>query len=816
MTGDTQKRNSVPTFADVIRTTAQKTLRISASSVAAGAAIANAGMANTGVVSQNTLPTNVLPGIRSYSDNSARRMASGVRYGQNLENSITTASGFYSPFLTVQAQQTPNSRQMEYTYAQWWYTNEPRVAAAIDFYSTFPLSGFTLECSNPVIKEYFEDLVKKLNVQKWLTLLAHEYYLRGDVFLLASLDCKHCKGLSYDNTGEPCKHDGATWGSLCILNPDRMEATPSLLGSEPQYYYMPNEDMKRVVSTGQPKHLYDMIPEELRKTIASDQPIFFNEISLWHLKHGAAPFQNFGQSLIRRCFMTLAYKDKLRQAQWIIAERHILPIKVVKIGDKDRPANDEDLDAATEQLAGISNSPLATIVTHDAWDMEYIGATGKFATVTEEFNNIQEELLDGFMLNKGMLNGEGPAVNAATIGLLICDRRFEQFRREVSYWIEERLFKPISDFNGFIEQGERGQEKPIYPTIKWDDLKLRDESAKLQIMAQLQQSGVIDTQTLLEQLDLPYDQIVERLRLEQTANSANSPDIVGGGYGGSLGNQGGMGSGFGGMGGGMGMQQPNPGGFGGMGMGGGAGMGLMASVADSEASYRTASAIIREISDNQKNNYENRMNIRTAGITVKSDAHERFLRSISPVTGRGFIGILPEEMDEIFPMSEVGPPLGGYDAMPMNRDAHVQWSSCWSEERSKREVLAQSKNKNKQMPPRILFTKLEQQLYKTLVNANIPYALFAQYKAGPGMQYQLDAAIPAIKLGIEADSEIYHNNANKISEDRRRDMELASQGWTILRFTEDEIERQAHEIMGVVIQTIKKITSRNNQTGNSL
>ena len=1173
MAGETQKTNvaPIPSFADVLRTNALKAMNIRS---AAGTT------PSTGVATN--APQRPLPSPRSYADGGARRLASGVRLGQSLDNSVMTSPGSYSPFLTIQAQQTPNARQMEYTYAQWWYTNEPRVAAAIDFYSTFPLSGFSLECGNPYVKEYFDDLIKKLNLQKWLPLVAHEYYLRGDVFILASLDCKHCGGLSYDKkTGEPCTHDGATWGNLCILNPDRIEATPAMLGQEPTYYYLPNEDMKRVVTTGEPKHIYDSIPDELKQIIASDQPIYFNDVSLWHLKHGAAPFQNFGQSLVRRCFMTLAYKDKLRQAQWIIAERHILPIKIVKIGDKDRPASDEDLEAAQEQLANLANSPLYTIITHDAWDMDFVGAchdditevltetgfvpfsqlstgvnvacynpltgfmewhtpreyhkyhydssvhgqlfdfhgkqinvsvtpnhemwsqnrvwnndskkynftdwtktpaceikefnrflttsswqgnlpseipyknaasilsevnledflslagyyisegcqkvekgkanslfiyqkqstdsqrkiesvlrrcfgektkaysiefdkwetvtqfaihnrvlseyfglefghlsqnkriprwmldlpasylkvllealmlgdgdsrengsrgerfrysttspilanavqeialklgywpqvksgenrsekhhlpiyrvywtkvqetrgvrsrnitrrdylgdvycvtvptgvlitrrngtlgihgnTGKFATVTQEFEQIEQELLDGFMLNKGMLNGEGPSIQGAQIGLLITDRRLEQFRREVAYWLEERLFKPISQFNGFVEEGERGQEKPVYPTVKWDDLKLRDDTGKLQIIAQLQQAGIVDSQTLLEMLGLNYDQIVERLRYENAANSANSPGIIGGGYGGPLGGGqagGGMGAmppmGGGGafpMGGdaGMGGAAGPPPGAGGMGMG----MAPMAST-NPEENYRIATSVIHEVFTAQNVRHAEVLGVRTAGVKPKSVAHEGFLRSISAVTGRGSVGELPKKMDEIFPMEEVGPTLGGYDAIPLNRAAHIAWGQAWGEVKNaldtQREVTAQAKGKQP-LPPKMLFTKLEQELYKVLGQANIPYALFAQYSAGPNQKYQLDAAFPALRLGIEADSEMYHNSPQKIAQDRSRDMELASQGWTVLRFTEQEIHRQPHEILGVVIQVIKKLAAKTSKSGVTL
>ena len=80
------------------------------------------------------------------------------------------------------------------------------------------------------------------------------------------------------------------------------------------------------------------------------------------------------------------------------------------------------------------------------------------------------------------------------------------------------------------------------------------------------------------------------------------------------------------------------------------------------------------------------------------------------------------------------------------------------------------------------------ELYNTINLANIPYPFYAQYQAGPSLQYQLDAAFPGLKLGIEADSKTFHSSPVKIQQDKQRDINLATQGWTILRFTEEEIE----------------------------
>ena len=727
-----------------------------------------------------------------------------IKMAQYNGNTNVTSPNFYTPFTTPSAFQIPNARKEVYLWAQWWYDNEPKVAAAIEFYTDFPLSGFELECGNGYVKDYFEDLVKKLNFSKWLPLLSQEYHLRGDVFLMASIKCDKCRGMNIDEDGEPCKHDGATWDSITILNPDTVESSGYFLDKEPQYYMMPTEDMVAVVQNKTPKELYDKIPVEIRKKILQRSQIFIEPTSIYHMKRGAAPWQPYGTSMVRRLFPTLAYKDKLRQAQWLVAERHIIPIKIVKIGSDERPASDEDIEGVQQELTNVANDPLLTLVTHHNFDFDYYGANGKVLTLSNEYELIDQDIIDGFMLNKAIINGEGPSYNNAQVGLLTMSKRLERFRGEVAHWIEEKIFKPVAQWNGFTVEGKRGEQDIIYPTIKWDDLELRDNTGKLQIMQAAQTAGVISAQTLIEELGIDYDQEVERLRFESTAGFISSPDKdlggamggMGGGYGGGGGTApgGGLGDLLGGMGGAPGgevggapgAEPPMPG----MEAGG---MPAAASTKASMENYRFASKIINDMYASRRKPYDDEINRRFAAKEIKGEAHRQFLDSFPVVTGRGLLGPLPEN-PQLFEGTEMfWPADGGPNCIPLNIEAQREY------------FRIKTAKKQEKQPPKMLFSKLEQSLYSTLININLPFPLYAQYQSGSGLQYQIDAAYPSIKLGVEADSKTFHDSPEKIASDKQRDTNLAGQGWTILRFTEEEIMQQPQEIVSVVMQIARQL-----------
>ena len=54
-------------------------------------------------------------------------------YGGGSINNTQTQPNFYSPFLTPSSFQVPNTRKEVYLWANWWRTNDPKVAAGINF-----------------------------------------------------------------------------------------------------------------------------------------------------------------------------------------------------------------------------------------------------------------------------------------------------------------------------------------------------------------------------------------------------------------------------------------------------------------------------------------------------------------------------------------------------------------------------------------------------------------------------------------------------------------------------------------------------------
>lgn len=353
-----------------------------------------------------------------------------VKYAQSVGvNNIMTQPMWFSPLHTPQNWQIASKRRETYQWARFFYENEPKVAAAIDFYSQFPLNGFKLECKSTKIAKWFEHhVVKRLGLNEFFQQYSQEYYMLGDVVTHTDIECPVCAGTSIDpDTGESCNHPGGTIGRVTILNPDWVEVQRSPHNDDPVIVMIPDEEMKRIVFTKKPKAIYDRIPDKMKELIMQGRPIPLSARTTSHMRHMPAPYGTYGTSLIRRLFTTLAYKTKIMTANWIVAERLILPIRVVKVGSDNRPASPADIADIQQQLAQTANDPNLTIVTHNNFDFDWYGTSGKVLQITQEMEHIDKEILDGVMLNQSLLNGEMSGYCHSSDTLTLTDSGFKNY-----------------------------------------------------------------------------------------------------------------------------------------------------------------------------------------------------------------------------------------------------------------------------------------------------------------------------------------------------------------------------------------------------
>ena len=396
-----------------------------------------------------------------------------------------TPPTFYNPLYTPSSLQLPRDRKQINVWVRHFFQTEPIPFAAISLYATIPITSYKLECPNPHVKKFFEDMCKRINLTDLLRGIALEFFLIGDVFPMAELDEEH-----------------KTWKRIVILNPDNVEVRKNILADEPVIELIPDDDLKKIVFERQPEELYQYIntflPDVVR-AVKKGQNITLDPGHVTHLRHMPFPYNVYGMPLLKPIFKILMYTEMIRRAQFVIAERYVTPLKIFKLGTLDEPPPPEEIDWVQSQLDAVMADPSLVLVTTQRLTADWQGISGKTLNLNGEYDFIERWLFAGLGIPRAMVDGSGQFA-AASIGGNAFLQKVENLRTMLKEYIEERIFKPIALLNDFFDKDPDTDESfLIVPEFRWDALKLQDEAARQQALLALRQQNTISAKTLLDE-----------------------------------------------------------------------------------------------------------------------------------------------------------------------------------------------------------------------------------------------------------------------------------------------------------------------------
>jgi hypothetical protein len=425
--------------------------------------------------------------------NGMKKMASGL--------SVAPPS-YYNPLYTPTSLQLPRDRKQINVWCRHFYETEAIPAAVIDLYASLPITGFRIDCPNPVYRKYAEDMCKRLKMREVLQAMSLEYWKIGDVFVMGELD-------------EP----KADWKRFVVVNPDQIEVKNNILITEPYYEMIPDDNLKRVVYDQEPKQHYIELmtyaPDVIR-AVRAGKNIPIDAAHITHLKHTPTPYGTYGVPLLKRVFKTLMYKEMIRRAQFTIAERYVMPLKIFKLGTIDELPEQSEIDDMQEQLTMLLNDPSLILVTHQRFQADWQGIAGKTLQLNGEYDFIEREIISGLGVSRAFLDGLGPTYANASIGGNAFLQKLENFRLTLKEFIEDKIFKPIAELNGWYDKDpDTDEEFLVVPTFTWDALRLQDELSRQQTLLQLRQMSMVSAKTMLEALHIDYETEAKNLTEER-------------------------------------------------------------------------------------------------------------------------------------------------------------------------------------------------------------------------------------------------------------------------------------------------------------
>jgi intein/homing endonuclease len=231
-----------------------------------------------------------------------------------------------------------------------------------------------------------------------------------------------------------------------------------------------------------------------------------------------------GLAATRNC---LYYREKLRQAQTLIASRAMTPKRLIW-GEGLSELDVEDL---REQVDLALVDPDYSIITNYEVHWEDIGARDRLLDLSTEYEITDKQLFAGLGVTESLLNGES-TFSGDRVKLEVLNTRYLLFREMVQEYVEKYLFKPVARRKGFVEQDEWGNEVVLYPRLSFTRLALRDSQDTYDALFNLYQKGSLSIDVILELFNIDPQDTKEKLERDMfTINDSTFNEVLRGIYG---------------------------------------------------------------------------------------------------------------------------------------------------------------------------------------------------------------------------------------------------------------------------------------------
>jgi hypothetical protein len=519
------------------------------------------------------------------SDKTATFGGAGMNIGMGGggNTSMSSTNSFFSPQLSTDFLELPQSLREKREIYRHFYNTDPLVGQAIDLHTELPLSKVRLAPPKPrttppgfkspddygrYILSFFERMCKKIKLFQRLITATHHYWLDGNVFIFAedgTVEVPRDVGHKVErrvssmvtDDGEAIEevedvevaHEDQDdrelayyqkhykgWDRLVIIPIDQVKLTTFSFTDKVRIELIPSERDRALIEQAKngdekAEEMVNEVPAEVREFIEGGQLIPLgvdpDEGSFcYHLAARRGAGEDLGASILDRCLRTLYYREKLRQAQTMIASRNMTPKRIVW-GEN---LSEADVDDLREQVDLSLVDPDYSIVTNYEVHWEEIGSRDRLLDLSSEYEITDKQLYAGLGVTESLLNGES-TFSGDRVKLEVLNTRYLLFREMLQEYVEEYLLKPVARRKGFVEEDEWGEEVVLYPRLSFTRLALRDSQDTYDALFNLYQKGSISIDLILEMFNIDASMTKEKIEKDMfSVNDAVFNEVVRGIY----------------------------------------------------------------------------------------------------------------------------------------------------------------------------------------------------------------------------------------------------------------------------------------------
>ena len=298
-----------------------------------------------------------------------------------------------------------------------------------------------------------------------------------------------------------------TIDQLWVRNVEHIELKKRPTGMERQVFYkVPQEEIVFIQNSGVRQdgtedkeayqYLVDNFPEYVADVKRGKTKFPLENVRPIYRKQNS--YDDYPIPFLQNALKSLQHKEYLKSMDRSIASRAIEAIRHVRVGDKDFPADDDDITAIEQQVVQNSSTGerIFNLFTNHTVEIEWVFPPLDALLNEAKYAEPNSDIFLGLGFPRILTVGETAKSNAADnkIASLGPKATLEDLRDALIVWLKA-LYRELADINGF----------DVVPEPYFAPIATTDMTALIQFAIEAQQAGAISKDTVAQLYNSDYE-----------------------------------------------------------------------------------------------------------------------------------------------------------------------------------------------------------------------------------------------------------------------------------------------------------------------
>lgn len=396
-----------------------------------------------------------------------------------------------------------------------YYKYQPLIRSIIDFHTETPLSDFYLEqedCNEA--QEYYNDFKDRKNLPDMITDISRDYWALGE-------------GFAYGNWND----FDLEYEDFVQIPPEELEIHSAIITNKRVYVLRPNREYGKLMRSSNPadrmlaKYISESSPE-YSQSLSTNSPHPLDSDRLIVLQRKMAGYSNRGISPLLSVVKDLHFEDHLNMFRMVFIQRHSYPLKLYKIGDKEKGwIPPEGMYAAfRQQLAAAINDPDYNLITHPFLTVEYVTGHDKTVNLIPLYELVKQRIFAGLFVSDAIISGEKTPYGSGVTFMRGLMGRYQTHRNNIESEVRRKIFLPLARMRGFTigrqadaDHGVRTSRdrRPALPKFFWQKANLLANQQIINTIINMRDKGDVPFKVIAELMGWDYDAMLSQLKKEQ-------------------------------------------------------------------------------------------------------------------------------------------------------------------------------------------------------------------------------------------------------------------------------------------------------------